>query len=235
LQNVRQAVHFGIVTESGLAQGVRRIIAFTGSAAQEAVSLGERTKSRLKELEDSKSDDVSKELSAFRAEIDRKKGELFYGDKIELDTRIESLVKKLHKAKSAGAKSNADALIASTLQSVSDEVNSGRFVIALEINVGSDSKALKDAMTKALETNPKVALMLFSVDSSKDKLLVYAGVSESLQTSDVNAVSWLQSTLKEFGGKGGGKPLMAQGQANISGDFDLTKAISVSKSFPFAK
>jgi alanyl-tRNA synthetase len=228
LQNVRQAAHFGIVSESGLAQGVRRIIAFTGSAAQEAVSAGEGLKRRLKELEESKLDDVSKELSSLRAEIDRKKGELFYADKTELDTRIETLVKKLHKLRSAGAKSNAEAVITSTLNLISDAIQSGKCVIALEINVGSDAKALKDTMTKALESHPRVALMLFSTDTSKGKLLVYSGVSDSLQTANSNALTWLQSTLAQLGGKGGGKPSLAQGQAPLSPSFDMQHAISVS-------
>lgn len=232
LQNVRQATHFAIISESGLAQGVRRMIAFTGPAAQDAVSHGEEIKKRLKDLEDAK-DDVSKELSSLRAEIDRKKGELMYSDKIELDSRIEGLVKKLHKLKSAGAKSNAEAIISSTLQTVSEQIESGHHVIALEMNVGSDSKALKDAMTKALESHSKIALMLFSVDASKGKLMVYAGVSDSLQTADATAVTWLQSTLKELGGKGGGKPSMAQGQSSISESFDLSNALSLSRSYKF--
>lgn len=81
-------------------------------------------------------------------------------------------------------------------------------------------------MGKVLETHEKVAVLLIS--GAEDKVLVYAGVSTGLQTKEFNAVLWARAALEVVGGKGGGKPGMAQGQAKSS---DTDKALEAARSF----
>jgi len=56
----------------------------------------------------------------------------------------------------------------------------------------------------------KIAAMLMSADSGK--AVLYAGAPAELQAK-LKANEWLTEALKVMGGKGGGKPGVAQGQA----------------------
>jgi len=218
LQNTKQAGEFVIITEFGLSQGVRRIVAFTGPGANSAISLADSIKSRMSALEESKSDDIKKELSALRSEIDSLKSKLPYSDKVELDGRIEKLAKLLHKMK----KKDATSAVAEALQTIGSKAASGEQVIVLEIDAGSDTKALKDCASKAFEDHPNLAVFLFSSDESKGKVMALAAVSGSVETGKFTSAAWLQQTLSKFGGKGGGKQF-AQGQLELS-NFSLEEA-----------
>eukprot|EP00475_Leptophrys_vorax_P012750 TRINITY_DN1911_c0_g2_i1.p1 TRINITY_DN1911_c0_g2~~TRINITY_DN1911_c0_g2_i1.p1 ORF type:complete len:997 (+),score=246.26 TRINITY_DN1911_c0_g2_i1:2780-5770(+) len=212
LQNSKQAGDFVIATEVGLAQGVRRIVAFTGPGANSALSLGHEFKLRMSALEESKSDEVKKDLASLRAEIDSQKARLPYSDKQELDARIEVLAKALHKR----TKKDTSSAVFETLEKISKKVAAGEQVIVLEADVGSDTKALKDCVSKAFEINSNLAIFLFSSDESKGKVMALAAVSGSMESKKFSSASWLQQTLSKFGGKGGGKQF-AQGQVEMSG------------------
>jgi alanyl-tRNA synthetase len=228
LQNTKQAADFVIVNEFGLSQGVRRLIAFTGSGAQSAISLGQELKSRLSELEESKSADLKKELSSLRTEIDKMKSSLPYSDKVELDTRVEKMAKLLHKMN----KKDTTSAVAETLQTIVKRATDGEEVIVMEIDAGGDTKALKDCASKAFESFPNLAVFLFSIDESKGKVMALSAVSGSLDSKKFSSATWLQQTLSKFGGKGGGKQF-AQGQVDLN-NFSLqdatNHALEVSKS-----
>jgi alanyl-tRNA synthetase len=78
--------------------------------------------------------------------------------------------------------------------------------------VGVDSKAVADAWSRIEKKHgDKLAALFVSVDEQKGKALAFAGVP--VATSDkLKANEWVNSALTLLGGKGGGKPTLAQGQ-----------------------
>lgn len=58
-----------------------------------------------------------------------------------------------------------------------------------------------------------LAVMIFSVDEQKNKVLVYAGVPDSAAKQGLGVLDWLRASLAPINGKGGGgKNGLAQGQ-----------------------
>jgi alanyl-tRNA synthetase len=65
-----------------------------------------------------------------------------------------------------------------------------------------------------------LAVMTFSVDEQKNKVLVYAGVPNSAAKRGLVVLDWLRASLAPINGKGGGGKLvmsgLAQGQVKSS-------------------
>lgn len=58
-----------------------------------------------------------------------------------------------------------------------------------------------------------LAVMIFSVDEQKNKVLVYTGVPASAAKQGLVVLDWLRASLAPVNGKGGGgKNGLAQGQ-----------------------
>jgi len=226
LSNTNQATLFSIISEESVASGVRRIIAFTGQAAQDSVDLGEEYISTLKALDEAESGDLASSIAALRRDLGLARAKIPVIQLKKIENMIDGLVKKSNKLAKDNSKANAGVAIEIALKTVGDAVASGKTFLVLDLDVGTDSSALKDAVTKVLETHEKVAVLL--VSSSDDKVLAYAGVSPSLQSKEFDAVTWVRTCLGSIGGKGGGKPGMAQGQAKSS---DSSTALTAGRDF----
>ena len=75
--------------------------------------------------------------------------------------------------------------------------------------------------------------MLISTEPEENKLTILAGVPDALVKRGLNAGEWVRTAAAACGGRGGGKPDMAQG-----GGSDVTKVkdvIAAAKAFAFAK
>jgi len=102
--------------------------------------------------------------------------------------------------------------------------------IVERVEDGCHAKGL-DAALKQVKTNsPHLAAMLFSVDKDAKKILCLCQVPKTLVDSKgLKADEWVKKISHVIGGKGGGKPISAQG----SGDKidDVNKAIDLAKEF----
>ena len=172
---------FKIVSESGVASGVRRIEALTGVAAYEWVRSTERLllglADRVKASRDSigeKLDQVLERNRVLEKELDRLKGKL---------------------ASASGAELLARAV----------EVD-GLKVLAARID-DADVKALREMVDQLRSRLGSSAVVLASVADGKVSLI--AGVSKD-QVGRVKAGDLVNSVACQVGGKGGGRPDLAQ-------------------------
>lgn len=172
---------FKIVSESGIAAGVRRIEAVTGADAITYVSEQEQ-----------KLNDVAAVVKADSASVLEKVTALLDKSK-QLEKQITQLNDKL--ASAAGA---------SLLDSVV-EINGIKLLIA---NVkGTESKALR-GMVDDLKNKIGSGVIALGV-ASDDKVSLIAGVTKDL-TGRVKAGELVNHMASQVGGKGGGRPDMAQ-------------------------
>ena len=172
---------FRIISETGVAAGVRRIEAVTGTAAINQ-TMGERQTltqiaARLKAPID-KVDERVAGLSEQNRELSR-----------EID-RLKSVI-----ASQAGASLSADAI----------EIN-GVKVLAIELK-DTDAKGLRDSMDKLKDKLGTTAIVLGAVEDGKVRLI--AGVSKDV-TDRVKAGELVNHVATQVGGKGGGRPDLAQ-------------------------
>ncbi len=171
-----------IVSESGVASGVRRIEAVTGSAALDLVDLNEQQLAAICEVVKGTTDNVAAKVAALRSE------------NRDLEKEIARLKQKL--ASSAGADLTADAV----------EVQ-GIKVLAANVD-GADAKSLRDTLDQCKNKLGSAVILLSAV--SGDKIALAAGVTKDL-TGRVKAGDLMREFAQRLGGKGGGKPDMAQG------------------------
>ena len=173
---------FKIVSEAGVAAGIRRIEAVTGEGALEYFAHQEQRLDQASELIGARGDDIVEKLQQL---LDRQK---------KLERELESF-----KAKAAiGATS---ALLDSAF-----EIGNVK-LIAARVD-GLDGKALRDAVDMLKDKLDNAIIVLASAEDGKASLV--AGVKGSA-LGKVKAGELLAHVAGQIGGKGGGRPDMAQG------------------------
>ncbi len=172
---------FKVVSESGIAAGVRRIEAVT---AEGALSWVQQQEACLQQAADA--------LKAPVQEVTQKIGQIV--------ENVKSLEKELARLKSKLASSQGDDVAAQAVEI------KGAKVLAAVID-GADSKALREAMDKLKDKLKSCAVVLAAVEGGKVTLI--AGVSADL-TAKVKAGELVNFVAQQVGGKGGGRQDMAQ-------------------------
>jgi alanyl-tRNA synthetase len=171
--------------ESSVAAGVRRIEAVTGEVG---IAFCDELQDSIK--------DVAAVVRASGANIKDKVQQLV-DDNRRLQKEIESLKSKLANA------SGSDLM--SDLREIS-----GIKVLSTIVE-GADAKSLRDVADQVRSKLDKGVFLLVAVDGDKAALLV--GVTNNL-TDKIKAGDLLKHVSAQLGGKGGGRPDMAQGAAS---------------------
>jgi len=174
-----------IISEAGIASGVRRIEAVTGESALEYIENNELRLQTVSALIKAKPDNVEEKVT-------------------QLIQRTRQLEKELNVLKSKLA-SSAGSDLASSAQDIS-----GIKVLASTID-GADVKSLRDTVDQLKNKLGTAAVILSAVDG--DRITLIAGVTKNL-TDKVKAGELVGHVAAQVGGKGGGRPDMAQGGGN---------------------
>ncbi|KAI9507452.1 tRNA synthetases class II (A)-domain-containing protein [Russula earlei] len=172
---------FVITEESGIAKGIRRIVAVTGHEAQ----------------------DVTRIADAFEARM--KQAEVLTG-KVK-DTALKALsvtLDKETKAKEAAAnKAAVEAVSAFFHKNPQDEA-----YLAI-VDAEGNTKVLQAVVLQARKL--RKAVYVFSVDSEGGRVIHVNHVPESLRSKGFDARTWAARVTETLGGKAGGKEDGAQG------------------------
>ena len=173
---------FKLVSEGGVSAGVRRVEALTGRAALEHVAQEERRLAEAAHLLGGTTAEVADKL---RALLERQK---------KLERELDTM--------KARAASSATADLASSAVDVG-----GVKVLAARIE-GLDAKALRDALDRFKQQLGDAVVVLAGASNGRAALV--AGVSGSA-LGRIKAGALLSHVAASIGGKGGGRPDMAQG------------------------
>ncbi|MDH4041143.1 MAG: alanine--tRNA ligase [Gammaproteobacteria bacterium] len=187
-----------IVAESGVASGVRRIEGVTGSGALALIDRAEQRLAAVCDVVKGNGDNVVDKVAALR------------GENRELEKEIARLKQKL--ATSAGGDLTAGAV----------EV-AGIKVLAANVE-GADAKSLRDTLDQCKNKLGSGVILLAAI--TDDKVALAAGVTADL-TGRIRAGDLMREMAQRLGGKGGGRPDMAQG-----GGTDVAALPSVLKGVP---
>lgn len=209
LSNTSQAKSFAIISEEGIAKGIRRIVAYTAEAADKAIAEGERLEAALKAADALEADALEAGLTAMKVEVDT--SIIPAAKKAELRNMVAALLTKVMDYKKAQAAENKKKATSLAVASADEAAASGAAYVITKVDVGLDAKAITEACNAIQKKHEGMAVMLLSADSEKEKAVAYAGVPKDL-TGKLSAGEWVKSALEVLGGKGGGKPTNAQGQ-----------------------
>lgn len=187
---------FVITTETSVSSGVRRIEALTGNKAREY----------LKE----KSEQLDKIASLLKTNSSNLENKI-----INLQKDYNNLLKEIEKNK---AQALNNSLNLDNLDKNIIEKNDIKILVAkLE---GIDNKSLRNLLDKYKSKLQKAVILLASVDNDNNKVNLIAGVTNNC-TDKIHAGKLVNIVATELGGKGGGRPDMAQAGAKNSDKLDL--------------
>jgi alanyl-tRNA synthetase len=172
---------FKIVAESGVAAGIRRVEAVTGEGALAWVQ-GEEA--RLAE--------AAFALKARPAEIGQKIAQIM--------DNVKGLERELARLKSKMASAQGEDLVSQAVKV------KGAQVLAATLQ-GADTKALRETLDRLKDRLKPAAIVLATADDGRVSLV--AGVTAEL-TAKVKAGELVNFVARQVGGKGGGRPDMAQ-------------------------
>jgi alanyl-tRNA synthetase len=172
---------FKILSESGVAAGVRRVEAVTGKVAYEWVV---HTEQVLR--------DIATMLRGSREDVDEKVREL-----VERSRRLEKEVQQLKSRLASGQGGD--------LASQAKDVD-GIKVLAAQIE-GADAKSLRDAVDRLKSKLGSCVIVLATVQEGK--VVLVAGVSADL-LAQMKAGEIVGAVAAQVGGKGGGRADFAQ-------------------------
>ncbi len=172
---------FKIISESGVAAGIRRVEAITGKAAVEYA-----------QQRDAQLLDIASVLKASPQEVTQKLTQII--------DNVRHMEKELTRLKSKLASSQSDELAEQV------RVVQGIKVLAVCLE-GANAKALREALDKFKNKLKSCIVVLASTEAGKVTLI--AGVTPDL-TEKVKAGELVNFVARQIGGKGGGRADMAQ-------------------------
>ena len=172
---------FKIVAEGGVAAGVRRVEAVTGVNALRYAQEQERRVQGVSALLKTQPEELAERV-------------------VGLMDNVRALEKELARLKSKLASSQGDDLVAQAVDI------KGIKVLAATLE-GADVATLRETLDKLKDKLKTSAIVLASVADGKVSLI--AGVTADL-TAKVKAGELVNSVAQQVGGKGGGRPDMAQ-------------------------
>ncbi|WP_354667274.1 alanine--tRNA ligase [Acinetobacter sp. A1] len=186
---------FKIISEGGVAAGVRRIEAITGSKAVDAVQKTERDISSINALLKAQKDQTLEKVTSL---VDTASS---------LQKQIEQLNQKL-------ANFQATELL-SQVQEIA-----GRQTLITTAQ-GMDAKSLRNLHDGVKSKLDNAVIVLAGVED--DKVSLIASVAKDF-TATIKAGDIIKHLATELGGKGGGKPDLAQGGAPLNEKFATVMA-----------
>jgi alanyl-tRNA synthetase len=172
---------FKVVSEGGVAAGVRRIEATTGEGALAYVQGQEARLNAAAAVLKSPPQEIAQKIA-------------------QIMDSVKSLEKELARLKSKIASSQGD-----DLADQAAEVKGVKVLVATLD--GADAKALRETLDKLKDKLKSAAIVLAAADGGKVALI--AGVTADL-TSRIKAGELVNFVAQQVGGKGGGRPDMAQ-------------------------
>ena len=129
--------------------------------------------------------------------------------KNKLRTELETLQRDIIGHKNRQMMFAVDEAIQAIKKEIEILSKSGAKTAVLKMNIGSDAKAIKRAMDEIRKVAENMSFL--GITEEQDKITVFAVVTDEAQKSGLKANDWVSASIASCGGRGGGKPSMAQG------------------------
>ncbi len=231
IESTSHAKRFALLSEEGIAKGIRRITAITGDDAIAAHALADMLEAKAEGLTKLGSEslqsahvELTKEVEAATLPAPRKNA-----IRAKL-AEVQKQLKELSKAAAAEQAKKAQQLAAGIASSAASSTEE---IVIASLELGSDRKALEAAMSTITAENPNKAIMLLSPDHGEGRVALMASVPQGIVGRGLKAGDWIREVAGVMGGKGGGRPDNAQGSGqDIS---KLKDATARARTFAFGQ
>ncbi len=202
-----EAERFVLTSEEGVAKGIRRVVGITGGAAREAEATGQALMDRVAKLADAAADQLTAGLNDLQRDVNAAT------IPVRITTALRDKIAELQKIAKKHEKEQAGASAGDVMARVQELFGSAETVAGAAVVVGEVPSAPADALRGAIDwvrqKTEASAVVLACHDGGKVTLV--AGVSKDLVGKGVKAGDIIKETAPVVGGKGGGRPDLAQG------------------------
>uniref|UniRef100_A0A0G4FYV9 Alanine--tRNA ligase n=1 Tax=Chromera velia CCMP2878 TaxID=1169474 RepID=A0A0G4FYV9_9ALVE len=212
IQNSREIAEFAVLSEEGIQKGVRRIVAVTGEAAQQALSDADAFEGEMKALSSFKGAELDSALAAMRARLDASthmplsRRRRWINHVEELKKQQLEFGKAATKALQEGAKEMGRKIAEGWGSDTSP------FKVHVIEEVQGDTKAMDVCAKTIQEKLPGTAFALLAPGGGVLSCVTIVP-KDSPVSGKLSAKDWLIAVMGFVGGKGGGKPDRAIGSA----------------------
>ncbi len=225
LNSSDQAGSFALLSEEGVAKGVRRVVAVTAALAEEAHENGRSLQSRMAQVSTDDPTAAKDILHEIQAAI--QSGPVPVAVRQRLQAEMTALQKEMRKAEKAEAQASGGEVqeVVGRLLASAPEVGGVRVII------GEVPSAPVDALRAAVDwVRDKAgdAAVFLATTTEEGKVTLLAGMSKAAVAKGAKAGDLIKEVAPLVGGRGGGRPDMAQGggtdSAGISAALERARA-----------
>jgi alanyl-tRNA synthetase len=206
LKTTRDAGAFVLTAEEGVAKGVRRVVGISGELAQAAIGLGEKL---LKQINNRfrPGSDTSDTLPEFQQRLAT--AEIPVLVRREIQARVADLHKQAKEQEKASAASSGEAVMDAVAELFKKAENVGGVTVVVGEVPAANADALRAGIDWVRNKTEASAVLLASV--AEGKVTMVAGMSKAAVDRGLKAGDLIKEVSPLVGGKGGGRPDMAQG------------------------
>ncbi|RYO91783.1 hypothetical protein DL766_005785 [Monosporascus sp. MC13-8B] len=214
-----------IVEESGIAKGIRRIVAFTGDVAHQVQRDAEEFGRRIAAIE-ALPFGPEKEVAVKTATLDLNNLVASTLTKDDLKKKFAKVVKDVvdeqKKRQKAESKTALDAV---TAHFARDENKEAKYFIG-HLPISANAKAVADVMNHFKSKDKARSVYVFGGSLAEGAVVHGVYVGTTLASQGVTAEKWASAVTEVVGGKSGGKEPTRQGQGINADKIDEAVAVA---------
>ncbi|KAL5748565.1 hypothetical protein ACOSQ2_025862 [Xanthoceras sorbifolium] len=232
ISNTREAKAFALLSEEGIAKGIRRITAVTTDCASKAMESACLLEQDVKDASKIEGSLLEKKVASLKSIVDA--ASIPAAKKADIRAKIALLQNQVKKAQKKIAEENMRKAVKVAVEMAEVSASDGKAFCISHVEVGLDAAAVREAVLKVIEQKG-MSVMVFSTDETTNKAVVCAGVPEKSDKSKQLEVSeWLTAALEPLKGRcGKGKGGLASGQGTDASQ--VSKAMDLAKTFASMK
>ena len=209
LASMGEAKQFVLVSEGGLAAGVRRVFALTGPRAIAAHLAADGLAQRIKDAARLDGEALVRELTEITKVMESI--ELGAVARVETDRAMEPLREKAKAARKQAEGAARDIAVAQARELVDAHARSASPAKPLVAMInGADAPALLAAIDAARAKLAETPVLFLSPDFDGGKVAIAATCPKSAIDKGLKAGDWVKAAAQACGGAGGGRPDTAQ-------------------------
>jgi alanyl-tRNA synthetase len=201
-----QIERFCILEESGVARGIRRVVAVTGETARHCVLLGDELQREIEQLSGVGDAELAERLSTLTHRVNVES--LSVALKARLRDQLKEQTERARKHEKSQAQAGGKAVreCAEQLLAQSQVIGDSRVIVGSVPSAGPDQ--IREALDLLRDQAGSAGILLGCPVGPK--VLLFAAFTDDLVARGLKAGDLIRETAPIVGGGGGGKPQLAQ-------------------------
>lgn len=201
LSNTKEAQAFVLLSEDGIAKGIRRIVGVTEGDAKKAIMLSNEFDIKMKHCSTLKGDELEAQIKILKEECNTLA--ISAVKKVHYRALLNELTKDVIAYKKQKMVGMTDDIVNATVTAATEQGGSN---VVFRYDFGCDAKVAKSVSTAFLKKTNNQALMLITADEDENKFMIVTCSPKSLP--DIDCKVWTEASTSELNAdsvKGGGR------------------------------